>query len=66
MLLTMLIIITALGLMVPLAWFIGTTIGITYFCLREVHRTGKGRTAAIYPQLGLTMADGGDPVDRKE
>ena len=63
--LTILIIITVLGLMMPLFWIIGTVTGITYFCLHGVGKTRKERTVAFNPQLGLTMADGGDPVDKK-
>ena len=60
---TILIIITVLGLMMPLFWIIGTVTGITYY---GVGKTRKERTFALNPQLGLTMADGGDPVDKKE
>ncbi|MCG6534136.1 MAG: hypothetical protein L7F78_05475 [Syntrophales bacterium LBB04] len=64
--LTILMIITALGLVTPLFWIIGTAAGITYYYLHEVHKTLKEQAFALNPQLGLTMADGGDPVDKKE
>jgi hypothetical protein len=64
--LTILIIITVLGLMMPLFWIIGTVTGITYYCLHGVGKTREERTFAFNPQLGLTMADGGDPVYKKE
>jgi hypothetical protein len=64
--LTILIVITVLGLMMPFFWIIGTVTGITYYCLHGEGKTRKERTAAFNPQLGLTMADGGDPVDKKE
>ena len=64
--LTILIIITVLGLMMPLFWIIGTVTGVTYFCLHGVGKTRKEPTVAFNPQLGLTMADGGDPVDEKK
>ncbi len=63
---TILIIITVLGLMMPLFWIIGTVAGITYFCLHGVGNAHNERTVALNPQLGFTMADGGDPVEKKE
>jgi hypothetical protein len=32
----------------------------------RVGKTPKERTIALNPQLGLTMADGGDSIDKKE
>lgn len=64
--LTILIIIAALGLVIPLFWLIGTTTGFTYFGLHRVAKTRKEQTVAFNPQLGLTMADGGDPIDKKK
>jgi hypothetical protein len=63
---TILIIIAALGLVMPLLWIIGTVTGINYFLLHEMGKTHKGRNLTINPQLGLTMADGGNPVDKEE
>lgn len=64
--LTILIIIIMLGLVMPLFWIIGTVGSITYFCLHWVGTTRKERTFALNPQLGFTMADGGDPLDKEE
>ena len=64
--LTILIIIAALGLMVPLLWIMGTATGITYYCLHGVRKTRKKQSFALNPHLGLTMADGGKPVNKKE
>jgi hypothetical protein len=65
--LTILIIIAVLGLVIPLFWLIGTaTGGFTYFGLQRVAKTRKVRTVAFNPELGLTMADGGDPIDKEK
>lgn len=64
--LTILIIIAALGLMIPVFWLVGTATGITYFCLHGVRKTRREQTVPLNSELGLTMADGGDPVDKKE
>lgn len=63
---TILVIIVMLGLMIPLMWFIGTLISMIYFYLHRVSATREERTVALNPQLGLTMADGGDSIDKKE
>jgi hypothetical protein len=55
-------IITAFGLLMPLLWITGTVRSIIYFC----HQRGKERTFALDPHLGLTLADGGDPIDVEE
>jgi hypothetical protein len=64
--LAILIIIAVLGLVIPLFWLIGTATGITYFGLHGVAKTRKDETVAFNPQLGLTMADGGDPIDKEK
>lgn len=55
-------IITAFGLLLPLFWIGGTVTSIIYFCL---HRE-KERTFVLDPDLGYTMADGGNPIDTGE
>jgi hypothetical protein len=52
-------IITAFGLLMPLLWIAGTVTSIVYFYLHKEEE----RTFALDPYLGLTMADGGDPID---
>lgn len=68
--LTILIIIAALGLVIPLFWLIGTATGFTRFGLNWVAKTRKEFTKEdavdLHPQLGLTMADGGDPIDKEK
>ena len=64
--LTILIIIAVLGLMIPLFWLIETATGFAYFGLHRVAKTRKEQTVAFHPQLGLTMADGGDPIDEEK
>ncbi|HEY5498088.1 MAG TPA: hypothetical protein VIK19_07110 [Syntrophales bacterium] len=64
--LTFLIIIILLALMVPLLWITGTLTSIIYFCRHRAGTTRKERTVALNPQLGLTMADGGDPMDEEK
>jgi len=63
---TILILIAVLGLVIPLFWLIGTATGITCFGLHWVARNRKEETVAFNPQLGLTMADGGDPIDKEK
>ena len=63
--LAILIIIIALGLLIPLYWIIGSLTSAIYFCFHGVGAIRKERTVALNPHLGLTMADGGDPVDEK-
>lgn len=63
---TILSIIIALGLLMPLYWVIGSLTSAVYSCLHGVGATGKEQTIVVNPHLGLTMADGGDPVDEKE
>jgi hypothetical protein len=59
---TILSVITVFGLLMPLLWIAGTVTSIIYFCLRK-EREGM---FALDPRLGLTLADGGDPIDAKE
>jgi hypothetical protein len=63
---TILVIIVMLGLMIPLMWFIGTLISMVYFYLHRVKATSEERSVAFNPQLGLTMADGGDSIDKEK
>ena len=62
---TILSIIIAVGLLMPLYWVIGSLTSAVYVCLHMVGATGKEQIGAVNPHLGLTMADGGDPVDEK-
>lgn len=64
--LAILIIIAVLGVTIPLFWLIGTATGFTYFGLRSIAKARKEEDAMFHPQLGLTMADGGDPVEKKK
>jgi hypothetical protein len=60
-----LMIIVLLALLMPVLWITGTLTSIIYFCRQRTVRTRAERTFAIDPRLGLTMADGGKPVDEK-
>jgi hypothetical protein len=64
--LTIIIVIIMLGLVMPLFLIIGTMGSITYFFLDRMGAARKARTVAFNHQLGLTMADGGDPVDEEK
>jgi CBS domain containing-hemolysin-like protein len=64
--LTIIIVIIMLGLVMPLFWIIGTMGSITNFFLKMMGPTRKERTDALSPQLGITMADGGDPIDKEK
>ncbi len=61
--LTILVIITVLGVMIPLLWITGTLTSIVYFIRHREKVTRREGVFAINPQLGLTMADGGDTID---
>ena len=61
-----LIAIAVLGLLIPLLWITGTLTAAVYLFRQRIGATQKGRTIALDPQLGLTMADGGDAIDKKE
>jgi hypothetical protein len=63
--LTIVVVIIMLGLVMPLFWIIGTVGSITYFFLSKRGATRKERTFALNPQLGFTMADGGDLMDEE-
>lgn len=64
--LTILIIIGALGVAIPLLWITGTLTSIVYFIRHRVGATPKEETFALNPHLGLTMADGGDSIDKEK
>jgi hypothetical protein len=56
-----LMIIVLLALLMPVLWITGTLTSIVYFWRQ---RAGMARGAVVInPRLGLTMADGGNPVD---
>jgi hypothetical protein len=66
---TILVIISALGLLLPLFWITGTVTSIIYFCLHREKETAAldaRQAVAFSPQLGLTMADGGDVIDKEK
>lgn len=64
--LAILIVIAALGLLIPLLWITGTLTSAVYFFRQKMGATRKERTVAFDPQLGLTMADGGDTIDKEK
>lgn len=64
--LTIIVVIVMLGLVMPLFWIIGTVGSVTYFCFNRTGAACKERTVVLNPQLGFTMADGGDPIDNKK
>jgi hypothetical protein len=61
---TILAVIVLMGITIPLMWLIGTLISMVYFYLHREGATGKEPFVALHPQLGLTMADGGDTIDK--
>ena len=63
---TIIAVIIMLGLVMPLFWIIGTVGSITYYCLNRMGETRKEQSIALNPQLGFTMADGGDPIDEQK
>jgi hypothetical protein len=61
-----LIAIAVLGLLIPLLWITGTLTAAVYMLRQRIGATHKERAVTFDPQLGLTMADGGDTIDKKE
>lgn len=62
---TILVIIAALGVMIPLFWMTGTLTSIVYFIRNRENAARKEGVFGFNPQLGLTMADGGDSIEKK-
>ncbi|MHB8770393.1 MAG: hypothetical protein ACYC7J_05300 [Syntrophales bacterium] len=64
--LTLLIIIALVGVLIPLLWITGTLTSAVYFIRQKIGATRRDRAIALDPQLGLTMADGGDAIDKEK
>ncbi len=64
--LAILIVIVALGLLIPLLWITGTLTSAVYFCRQKMGAVRKEPAVVLDPHLGLTMADGGDKIDKEE
>lgn len=64
--LTILIIICALGLVLPLFWLFGTITGIVSYCLHWKRTAPQEGAVAFNHHLGLTMADGGESITKEE
>ena len=65
MLFTILVVAIMLGLVMPLFWIFGTAGTIAYVGLKGMGVARKEQTFGMSPQLGFTMADGGEPVDKE-
>ncbi len=63
---TILIIISALGLLLPLFWIAGTVTSMVHFYRHREKETAAEQVVAFNPQLGFTMADGGDKIDKEK
>jgi hypothetical protein len=77
---TILIVILVFGLIMPLFWIIGAMTSVGYFCVYKgkdmivryqekkvsAGTTRKGRAVIPNPQLGFTMADGGDSIEKEK
>jgi hypothetical protein len=63
---TFLVIIITLGVAVPLTWLIGTVASMIYFYRHRERATQEEQTVLLHPELGFTMADGGDAIDKKQ
>jgi hypothetical protein len=63
--LTILIIVTMLGMAIPLLWITGTLASVVYFIRHRARATNKEGAYTFNPHLGITMADGGDTIDKK-
>lgn len=76
---TILIVILVFGLIMPLFWIIGAMTSVGYFFVFKgkdmivrhqekraaAGRAGKKQAVISNPQLGFTMADGGDSIEPK-
>ena len=61
---TILVIIVMVGVAVPLVWLIGTLISMVHFYRHRVGATERESAVLLHPELGFTMADGGDAIDK--
>ncbi len=64
--LAILIILAALGLMIPLFWLIGTVGRIPLLWRHLVGVAREEPSVVLNPELGITMADGGDVIDKEK
>jgi hypothetical protein len=64
--LTILIVIGALGVAIPLLWITGTLTSVIYFIRHRVGEIHKEGSFVLNPHLGVTMADGGDSIDKEK
>ncbi len=65
--LVILVVITTLGLVMPLFWLVGCVSGLIYYYRHQREMaTGKEPAIILSPQLGLTMADGGDAITEEK
>jgi hypothetical protein len=67
---TVIIILLALGLIMPLFWIVGAAASVGYVAISRgkdfFAKTAETHGAAFNGQLGVTMADGGDSIAKKE
>ena len=61
-----LIAIAVLGVLIPLLWISGTLTAAVYLLRQKMGATHKEQAVAFDPHLGLTMADGGDAIEKTE
>ncbi len=64
--LLILVVVGLLAAIMPLFWLLATVTGIVSFCLHWRRTAYEASAVALNPQLGLTMADGGDTIEKKE
>ena len=63
MIITLLVIFIMIGLIMPLFWIIGTTGSIIYILIEKL--TSPSETFVMGPELGVTMADGGEKIKKE-
>ena len=63
---TFLIMIIMVGVAVPLMWIIGSLVSMVHFYRQRAGATEKEQAFLLHPELGYTMADGGDAIAEKE
>jgi hypothetical protein len=64
--LALLIVIALMGVAIPLLWITGTLASAVYFLRQKIGTAHEEPAVVLDPQLGLTMADGGDAIDKEK
>jgi len=61
-----LVILVALGLVIPLFWLGGSLTSMVYFAMQKLGILRKEEKVTFHPVLGVTMADGGEAIEEEK